>query len=98
VASAPARLEQFAMSPAPAKTGSPLYEVAFTVHVRVAGVASVLPAASVDFTSKVWVPLARLLYVLLVAVRLATQLPPSNLVWKVAFEGSLDEKLKDVSA
>jgi hypothetical protein len=47
----------------------------------------------VAFTSKVWVPFARLLYVLPVAVPLAFQLPPSNLVWKVAFEGSVEEKV-----
>src|SRR5918995_7230578 len=46
---------------------SPLAPVAYlapTFHLRLAGVGSVLPAASVAFTSKVWVPFARLLYVL----------------------------------
>src|SRR5215217_5841669 len=64
---------------------SPLAPVAYlasTFHLRLAGVGSVLLAASVAFTSKVWVPFARLLYVLLVAVPLASasQIPPSNLV------------------
>jgi hypothetical protein len=39
------------------------------------------------------VPFARLLYVLIFAVRFASQSPPSNLVWKVASEGSVDEKV-----
>src|SRR5215207_10745093 len=79
---------------------SPLAPVAYlarTFQLRLAGVGSVLPAASVAFTSKVWVPLASLPYVLLVAVPLASQLPPSNLVWKVAFEGSVEEKVNVAS-
>ena len=56
-----------------------------------------MPAASVAFTSKVWVPFARLLYVLLVAVPLDSHIPPSNLVWKVAFEGSVEEKVNVAS-
>ena len=47
------------------------FYLARTFQLRLAGVESVLPAASVAFTSKVWVPLARLLYVLLVAVPFA---------------------------
>ena len=41
---------------------SPLASVAYlarTFQLRLAGVGSVLPAASVAFTSKVWVPLAK---------------------------------------
>src|SRR5215208_1252822 len=79
---------------------SPLAPVAYlapTFHLRLAGVGSVLPAASVAFTSKVWVPFARLLYVLLVAVPLDSHIPPSNLVWKVAFEGSVEEKVNVAS-
>jgi hypothetical protein len=74
---------------------SPLAPVAYltlTFQLRLAGVGSVLPAASVAFTSKVWVPLGSWLYVLLVAVP-SSQGPPSNLVWKVAFEGSVEEKV-----
>ena len=36
-----------------------LVAVVSTVQVRLAGVASVLPAATVALTSKVWVPLLR---------------------------------------
>src|SRR5215213_8814399 len=78
----------------------PLESVAYlapTFQLRLAGVGSVLPAASVAFTAKVWVPLASLPYVLLVAVPFASQLPPSNLVWKVAFEGSVEEKVNVAS-
>jgi hypothetical protein len=71
--------------------------VVSTVKLRCAGLASSLPAASLALTKKVWVPLARLLYVLLVAVPLASQSPPSNLVWKVAFEGSVEEKVNVAS-
>jgi hypothetical protein len=42
----------------------PLESVAYlapTFQLRLAGVGSVLPAASVAFTAKVWVPLASLL-------------------------------------
>src|SRR3712207_9059183 len=66
---------------------SPVAYLAPTFHLRLAGVGSVLPAASVAFTSKVWVPFARSLYVLLIAAVGFSQSPPSNLVWKVAFEG-----------
>src|SRR5215203_604966 len=79
---------------------SPLASVAYlarTFQLRLAGVGSVLPAASVAFTSKVWVPFARLLYVLLVAVSLDSHIPPSNLVWKVAFEGSVEENVNVAS-
>jgi hypothetical protein len=79
---------------------SPWAPVAYlpsTFHLRLAAVGSVLPAASVAFTSKVWVPLASLLYVLLVAVPLDSQIPPSNLVWKVAFGGSVEEKVNVAS-
>src|SRR5215212_3537678 len=79
---------------------SPLAPVAYlapTFQLRLAEVGSVLPAASVAFTSKVWVPFARLVYVLLVAVPLDSQIPPSNLVWKVAFEGSVEEKVNVAS-
>ena len=40
---------------------APVVYLARTFQLRLAGVESVLPAASVAFTSKVWVPLARLL-------------------------------------
>ena len=73
------------------------FYLARTFQLRLAGVGSVLPAASVAFTSKVWVPFSRSLYVLLVAVPLAFQIPPSNLVWKVAFEGSVEEKVNVAS-
>src|SRR5215208_2676737 len=79
---------------------SPLAPVAYlapTFQLRLAGVGSVLLAASVAFTAKVWVPFASLLYVLLVAVPLDSQIPPSNLVWKVAFEGSVEEKVNVAS-
>src|SRR5215208_5611942 len=76
---------------------APLAYLASTFQRRLAGVGSVLPAASVAFTSKVWVPLARLVYVLLVAVPLASQIPPSLLVWKVAFGGSVEEKVNVAS-
>jgi hypothetical protein len=69
----------------------PVAYLARTFQLRLAGVGSSLPAASVAFTSKVWVPFARLLYVLLVTAPLASQFPPSNLVWK--FEGSVEEKV-----
>jgi hypothetical protein len=76
---------------------APVAYLARTFHLWLAGVGSVLPAASVAITSKVWVPLGRLVYVLLVAVPLASQFPPSNLVWKVAFEGLLEEKVNVAS-
>jgi hypothetical protein len=61
----------------------PVAYLARTFQVRLAGVGSVLPAASVAFTLKVWVPLGSWLYVLLVAVP-SSQGPPSNLVWNLA--------------
>src|SRR5215210_2988449 len=76
---------------------APVAYLAPTFQLRLAGVGSVMPAASVAFTSNVWVPLASLPYVLLVAVPFASQLPPSNLVWKVAFEGSVEEKVNVAS-
>jgi hypothetical protein len=52
-----------------------------TVQLRVAGEASVLPAASVAFTAKVWEPTARLLYVLGEAQ--LPQDPESSEHWKL---------------
>src|ERR687890_1413691 len=72
---------------------APVSYLARTFQLRLAGDGSVLPAASVAFTANVWLPLARLLYVLLVAVPLDSQIPPSSLVWKVALDGSVEEKV-----
>src|SRR5215208_8476981 len=71
---------------------SPLAPVAYlapTFHLRLAGVGSVLPAASVAFTSKVWVPLAKPVYVVGDTQGLVAA---SSLHWKVEF-GSEEEKV-----
>ena len=61
------------------------------VHVRLAGVGSVFPAASVAFTWKVWLPTARPVYAF--GLVQPANAAPSRLHWKVEPD-SLEEKLK----
>jgi hypothetical protein len=63
-----------------------------TVQLRLSRVASMLPAASVALTEKVWEPTASLMYCL--GEEHALKAPPSSLHWKVEF-ASLEEKVNE---